>query len=579
VTTSEFIEKAKGVHGESYGYSLVIYKNNKTKVKIICPTHGVFEQGPGSHINQGSKCPLCSSIKLDLKEFIKRAKKIHQNKYDYSKTLYVNSRTKVIVTCKKHGDFNVRANSHLINKNGCKKCSDETRIVSFDVFMCKSQAAHKNKYVYPKQGFKGTSTKVKIICPKHGEFIQSAQSHMNGIGCARCARKYLGKLNTYSNNDFISTAREVHCEKYDYSLVNYINSSTKIKIICEEHGEFEQRPNNHLNGQGCPVCGYILVSKKGRKKWNEIYLKLIEVHGDKYTYDASTYLKASSKIDVYCKIHDHKFKIAPVTLIGGQGCYHCGIDKIKTFFTKDWESTFDLIKQTHGDRYKYSVNSFKGRRKPMEIICAEHGTFMQSPSIHIADHGCPKCGVIYGSNLQRGTLEKFIKRAKKMHGDLYDYSKVKYIDVAANIEIICQEHGSFFMSPNSHTHSTQSRGCPKCYTSSGERLIMVFLEKHELKYETQKKFDDLFSFRGKTNRNKLKCDFYLPSINTVIEYNGKQHYMPLDIFGGKKSLEVTRRNDRIKEQYCKQNDIKFEIIRYNEDVETCMFEILKKHSL
>ena len=514
-------------------------------------------------------------FKLDTNEFIKRSKKVHGDKYSYSKTKYVNSRTKVVVICQEHGEFSVKPTAHYGQGHGCRKCKNKASEISFEEFVKRSRKFHGDKFTYPDQDFNGITSHIKIICPTHGEFLQKASSHSRGIGCSRCAGR--GRGMSYSNNDFISAARKIHGEKYDYSLTKYINSKTKVKIICKEHGEFEQKANNHLTGQGCRECGYILVSKKGRKKWQEIYPELIEVHQDKYTYDASSYVKASSKIDVYCKIHDHKFKMSPVTLIGGQGCYHCGIDKIKTFLTKDWESTFDLIKQTHGDRYKYNVKSFKGRKEQMEIICAKHGAFMQEPSIHIVKHGCPKCGVISGHNLQRGTLEKFIKRAKKMHGDLYDYSKAKYIDVATDVEIICKEHGSFFMSPNSHTHSAQSRGCPKCYTSSGERLITVFLEKHEVKYETQKKFDDLFSFRGKTNRNKLKCDFYLPTINTVIEYNGKQHYMPIDLFGGKKSLEATRKNDRIKQQYCIENHINYEVIRYDEDVETRMDAIIKKY--
>jgi len=184
-TTQQYIEDAYCKHGDKYNYSLVQYKNNRTKVKIICPIHGIFEQRAGSHL-QGNGCPKCGgTIKKSTQQFINDAKEIHNNKYDYSLVQYKNAKTKI-----------------------------------------------------------------KIICPVHGMFKQEPSSHLQSCGCPKCAGVYKN-----STQQFIEKAQEIHGDKYDYSLVQYKNSDTKVKIICPEHGVFEQDPSNHVHlKRGCPKC-------------------------------------------------------------------------------------------------------------------------------------------------------------------------------------------------------------------------------------------------------------------------------------------------------------------------------------
>ena len=123
--TEEFIKKAKKVHGDKYDYSKVNYIGSKIEVTIICPEHGEFKQRPNDHLN-GIGCPKCSGhVKLTTEEFIKRAREIHGDKYDYSKTNYVNMRTKVTIICPKHGEFEQTPQGHL-NGDGCPKCCSST---------------------------------------------------------------------------------------------------------------------------------------------------------------------------------------------------------------------------------------------------------------------------------------------------------------------------------------------------------------------------------------------------------------------------------------------------------------------
>jgi hypothetical protein len=185
-------------------------------------------------------------------DFIIDATKIHGNKYDYSLIDYKNAITKVKIICKDHGVFEQTPNSHL-NGNGCSYCNGGYQLNN-DVFIKKSINVHGNKYDYNLVNYKNAITKVKIICPIHNIFEQTPNSHLNGSGCSICAIINTKKLNTISNDVFIFDSNKTHNNKYDYSLVEYKNCKIKIKIICPEHGVFEQLPDHHKRGSGCPEC-------------------------------------------------------------------------------------------------------------------------------------------------------------------------------------------------------------------------------------------------------------------------------------------------------------------------------------
>ena len=247
MTTEEFIEKAKKVHGDKYDYSKVKYVNKDTKVTIICPTHGEFEQNPRSHLT-GQGCPSCGgNKKLTTEEFVERARIVHGDKYDYSKVDYVNNNTKVTIICPTHGEFEQKPSGHLTGR-GCPYCSGKKKLTT-EEFIEKARKVHGDKYDYSKVNYVDCSTKVTIICPTHGEFEQTPYWHYSGGGCPSCSGNK--KLTT---EEFVERARIVHGDKYDYSKVKYVDSNTKVTIICPTHGEFEQTPFAHLLGQGCPVC-------------------------------------------------------------------------------------------------------------------------------------------------------------------------------------------------------------------------------------------------------------------------------------------------------------------------------------
>lgn len=262
----KFIEKAKIIHGDKYDYSKVEYSGIKTKIKIICPEHGVFEQTPHHHISRKQGCPKCRYLTVSIKtrksneEFIEKAKLVHGDKYDYSKIKYENAKTKIKIICPKHGEFEQTPDNHLQGQE-CGKCHGLHK--TNDDFILKAKLVHGNKYDYSLVDYTNRKTKVRIICPKHGEFNQLSYAHLFGHGCPKCVG-----LNK-TTDEFIDESKMIHGNKYDYSKVIYKSSKEKVTINCYLHGQFKQTPNMHLRGNGCPIC----KESKGEKLVREFLTK------------------------------------------------------------------------------------------------------------------------------------------------------------------------------------------------------------------------------------------------------------------------------------------------------------------
>ena len=192
------------------------------------------------------------SKKVTTEEFIKRAKAIHGDKYDYSKTVYVGRHEKLCITCPIHGDFWIEAGAHLSGQ-GCRECGiklrGENQQMSKEKFVEMANKVHNNKYDYSKTVYRSRKTKGIIICPIHGEFIQGLGNHLQGHGCPKCT-------NTHRMNkeEFVEAANKVHNFRYTYDNFVMKNSIEKGLITCPIHGDFLQSPSKHLQGHGCPKC-------------------------------------------------------------------------------------------------------------------------------------------------------------------------------------------------------------------------------------------------------------------------------------------------------------------------------------
>ena len=369
--------------------------------------------------------------------------------------------------------------------------------------------------------------------------------------------KEIGEMKKLTTPDFIERAKEVHGDKYDYSEVDYKNNSAPIKIICPIHGEFVIRPNNHLRGGGCQKC-----SGKYRPTTNDFITDAKNTHGDKYNYSKVKYVNGKTDVEIICPLHGSFFQI-PNNHLTGSGCPKCS----KKHQPNNKEFT-DAAKHIHGNEYDYSEVEYVNSKTPVIIKCPIHGNFEQSPSKHLMGQGCPECANELKGESQRLTADEFIKVSKEVHGDKYDYSKVKYKNNQTPVTIVCPIHGEFTQTPLSHTSGKS--GCPRCQESKGEKLVKRILEKHKIKSLNQYKFIDCTNnLQGRYCR-KLPFDFYLPDYNSCLEFDGRQHFQPVDIFGGIDSFEKQKKLDKIKAQYCKDNGIKLIRIPYTmkkEDIE------------
>ena len=379
--------------------------------------------------------------RLTTEKFIERAKEIHGDKYDYSKVEYKNNSTKVIIRCSVHGSFEQAPSNHLKGQ-GCPICGGKRKLTTKE-FIKKAQEVHGDKYDYSKVNYKNNSTKVIITCSTHGDFKQVPAKHLIGSGCPECGLESRSELRRNPIDSFIKKAREIHGSKYDYSKVDYKNNRTKVIIICPIHGEFRQKPSNHLQGNTCPKCSVNI------KLTTEDFIKKArEIYGGKYDYSKVDYKNSKTKVTIICPVHG-EFEQKPNNHLSGSGCYKCGGS-----FKLTTEDFIKKAKAIHGNKYDYSKVDYKNSKTKVTIICPVHGEFEQVPSSHLIGKGCYECGIKV-----RLTTEDFIKNAREIHGDLYDYSKVDYKSARNKVIIICPIHGEFEQVPYSHI---SGNGCYKC---------------------------------------------------------------------------------------------------------------------
>jgi hypothetical protein len=244
--------------------------------------------------------------------------------------------------------------------------------------------------------------------------------------------------------------------------------------------------------------------------------------------------------------------------LDGQGCRKCSDKKTSTRLRSNQSEFIINARSVHNNKYDYSLVNYRGTYDKVIIICKIHGKFLQTPNSHLNGQGCRKC---YNQSKQLSTSD-FVEQSSQIHNNIYSYVKTIYCSSKNKVIIKCKIHGEFLQRPNDHL---SGRGCPKCNASKGEECIKKELEIRKLKYYFQKSFNNC---RNPKTGNKLKFDFYIPSKNLLIEYDGKQHF-ECGIFMGKHKttkldLIDTQRRDAIKNNYCIDNNISLLRIKYSD---------------
>ena len=316
-TIEKFKEEIENKFPNKFDLSQSEYVSAKTKIKVICHEkdefgneHGEFWITP-DHLLRGQGCPKCNS--LLYKKYIPYLYKqgLELIKYNFNKN---NKYPKLKLKCKKHNRiFEVYTRQILNQKYLCPECRNEYNLENKKKdFIERSNKNHNYFYSYDNVDFIDYITKVKIICPIHGEFWQSPTSHLNGQGCPKCAIE----KRTSNTEEFLNKLKQVIGDKYDLSKVNYKNAATKVCVICPIHGEFYATPNALLSGKKCPKCA-------GKYKTTEdIINEFKHIHGDKNDYSKVIYEKASKKVCIICPEHG-EFWMTPNKHLNGQDCPKC----------------------------------------------------------------------------------------------------------------------------------------------------------------------------------------------------------------------------------------------------------------
>lgn len=391
-----------------------------------------------------------------------------------------------------------------------------------------------------------TKDKVVIICKVcNNTFEQEAKYHLYGTGCPYCKN--------ITTETWVEKAKNIHGDKYDYSLVNYVNSTTKVTIICPMHGKLQQYPSNHLIGNGgCIKCNTIAQTYTNDEYINKAKLK----HHNKYDYSLTKYAGSGNKIIVICPKHT-KFEIKANAHLSGQGCRECQYSGKHKTGRKTLEKFIEDAIYVHNNKYDYSKSIYVSSKHYIEIHCPDHGLFLQKPNAHLRGKGCLQCGNIK----LRKTLEEFIDEANIVHDFKYDYSKSVYVTGNIKLIIKCpvEGHGEFEQLPFNHLNGT---GCPICRSSKGELAVRKVLKRNNYIFKQQQRFDEC------KLTYPLPFDFYLPQYNLLIEYDGLQHFEPYS-FGSDKSEETKLKNfeniqirDAIKNKFCEDNNIRLLRIPY-----------------
>ncbi len=479
--------------------------------------------------------------KWTLERFLERAREIHGDKFDYSEVTedhIKGKRSKVPLLCNTCGyRWSPVINDHINSGSGCPSCTGRVKW-NLERFLKRAQEIHGDKFDYSavrEEDIKGASSTISITCNQCGyHWSPSITCHINSkSGCLDCA----GKLR-WTLERFIQRSRKVHGDKFDYSKINEEDikgHKSKITIVCNScHYEWSQLVDGHVQGRGCPNCA-------NQARWTlEKFLKRAgEIHNELYDYSKVTedHIKnARSKIPITCNQCGYHWSPEITSHINCKNkCPSC-TGKVKWTL----ERFFAKANEIHKGCYDYSYVTEKhinGIDSKIPIICKSCG-YQWSPSIHnhIYGYGCPDC-----SGNAKWTLERFLERAKGIHGDKFDYSRVMQGHIENNkskVPIVCKTCRHTW-SPSIGNHINSRSGCPICNLSYGERECQRILEECGLEYQREVILPEL---------PKKRFDFAFCHEDHLyfLEFDGIQHFEDIEFFAKKIPLQERQDIDLLK---------------------------------
>jgi hypothetical protein len=579
LTTEEFIEKARAVHGGRYGYEESDYGNCDRALTIRCPEHGTFLKTQYSHL-LGSGCPECgrrqaaAARTMTKDAFVARAKQVHGERYDYSQVSYRDSKTPVMIVCRTHGVFGQIPNSHL-QEQGCRKCGIESRVAlsrkSLEDFIGQARAIHGDTYDYSKVAYQDSKTKVELICRKHDSFFQAPNNHIfRKAGCPYCAGKKVCEDNCLLtvNPD---VAAQWHPTRNGALKPTDVTGSAHDVVWwrCSAGHEWEATVNSRRKQSplsreasrytGCPICR---LQKVANALSDTHPILNGEWHKTKNGYYTPDYVTAHTHTSYWwrCACSEEFQMAVSLRAILGLGCPRCNPEQVIATLTVS--SLYpEVVPFWHRENDRAPNEVHPGdHTTEYRWVCEACGSeYLATAGSRVrATKGCPYCTgreVNHTNSLAALRPDVAAEWDEKANGGLTpdDVTPGSHRQVWWR----CKRNQTHKWRASAHNRVGNDSGCPTCNESKGEIAIRRYLRDKKLRYKSQHRVRGVGRFDFAT-----KTDGF-----AVIEYHGEQHYRPC-AFGsskpnaGVKNLFDNVRRDRKKEQWCRENKIPMLVIPY-----------------
>lgn len=469
---------------------------------------------------------------------------------------YVDAKTKIMHHCLKHDVYWEAFSSNILKGKGCKECMKEKNRIRFtkshDEYV--EQVRDVNPYIVILEQYINKKTPILHLCTKHNiQWKAMPTNILKGCGCPECKREKIINYNLKTHEQY---SEELSNKNPTVDVIDeYIDVTTPILHYCKIHNEYwKSRPDNVLHGKGCPKCRTEKIHNAQTMSHEEYVTKLSLKNPNIEAVEK--YVDSRTKILHFCKIHNEYWKTSPYHVLNGAGCPKCRTQKIHIAQTKTQNQYIEELKSKNSN--VVVLEQYIDMKTPIIHKCIKHNfEWTTTPNSVLQGCGCPKCRAEKLSNIMTKTQEEYELEVQQINPSIsvignYIHSNVKILHK-------CKIDGcEWYMSPS---NILQGGGCPQCHESKGERRIRQWLDSHMIQYEYQKKFEDCKDIKP------LPFDFYLQEHNSCIEYDGKQHYTPIEYFGGQDGFEKTVKHDRMKDEYCKNNNIGLLRIPYFENIE------------
>lgn len=508
----------------------------------------------------------------NYKLFTEEAKKIHQDKYDYSLIKpedILNAKSKPPIKCNKcQFVFYPTIDNHIKKKTGCSQCNIGKKWTK-ERFIKEVKEIHEDKYNYNQtdvNNIKNSDSIINCQCKTcNYKWAVTIESHIySKTGCSQCN---LGKKWTYER--FMKEAKEIHGDKIDYSMVKKENIKTgrdKVPLkcnVCNYIWDVELGPHIY-NQSGCKKCNFIPINPN---IWNLKRLReeTKTIHGNKYDISKVTEEQAKScrsKIPIVCNICFYNFSPTIADFIHHKtGCRECaGLSILNGKKAKI------KINAIHGDKYELLIddNTIITGQIEVELKCNLCDNIWKTKIINIIrGGGCTKCGDNMPWN-----IAKFFNKLPKENEKWFEYTLVKenHFDQGhkGKLPIICRKCNKVFRC-SIINHLWNLHGCPKCSMTKGERKCMQILDTFKLKYKTQVYFEEY---------NKLRYDiwFIIEEDGWILEYDGGQHFDIIEYFNmTEDSFQIARERDIFKTKLAIKNG--YRVIR----IDYTQFDCIEQH--